>query len=117
MSYLFPKWLYPPSRFNKRININKDVNGYPSDLTATTIGETSIDIEWTNGSTNEDGIIIERSRNGATYGVVGTVAKGITSFSNSGLIRSTLYYYRIRAYKGTNYSNYSNILQITTIGE
>jgi uncharacterized repeat protein (TIGR02543 family) len=85
-------------------------NGDPSLLTLTVISDTQIDLAWTNGSTNEDGISIERSTDGITYAEITTVATGVSTYSNTGLTADTLYYYKVRAFKGGVYSEYSNII-------
>lgn len=73
---------------------------YPSALTATTISDTRIDLAWTNNGTEDyDGVSIERSLDNVTFAEIITVAAGSTSYSNTGLTASTLYYYRIRYYK------------------
>jgi hypothetical protein len=60
-----------------------------------------------------DGISWEYSLNGSTnWTVKGTSA--LSSYSATGLTINTLYYWRCRAYKGTAYSSYSDIVSATT---
>jgi peptidoglycan hydrolase-like protein with peptidoglycan-binding domain/lysophospholipase L1-like esterase len=84
-------------------------NGDPSLLTLTVISGTQINLAWTIGSTNQDGHSIERSTDGVNFTEIATVTAGISSYSNSGLTASATYFYRVRAFKGINYSGYSNI--------
>jgi titin len=44
-----------------------------------------------------DGYKIERSLNNSTWTLVTTVNADVTSYSNTGLVGGTLYYYRVRA--------------------
>jgi hypothetical protein len=89
-------------------------NGAPSGLTLTVLSDTSIKLDWTAGSTNQDGHSIERSTDGVTYAEIATVLGATVTYSNTGLTAATLYYYRVRAYKGTNYSVYSNVVSART---
>ena len=85
-------------------------NGDCSNLVLSTTSDSTLALSWTNGSTDEDGISIERSIDGgSTYSELTTVGAGITSYSDTSCSPSYQYYYRVRAYKGILYSNYSNV--------
>jgi len=71
----------------------------PSNLIATVISSTEIDLTWTDGINSSDGISIERSEDGIIYIEIDTASYGDEIYSDTGLDASTLYYYRIRAYK------------------
>ena len=84
----------------------------PSDLMLTVLSDTSIKLDWTaNGAQDYDGYSVERSTDGATYAEVDTVAVGTETYTDTELTADTLYYYRVRAYKGGAYSNYTNIAE------
>ena len=83
-------------------------NGAPSALVLTTVSTTSIRLDWTNGSTNEDSLSVERSPNGSTWVEIATPLAGLNYYVNIGLTEATRYYYRVRALKGSTYSAYSN---------
>ncbi|HUX56271.1 MAG TPA: hypothetical protein VMV77_04810 [Bacteroidales bacterium] len=91
------------------------IDGSPSLLSAIVVLDTRIDLAWTNGSTNEDGISIERSTDGITYAEIDTVASGVAVYSDTTCVANTLYYYRVRAYLGTLFSEYSNVDSDTTL--
>lgn len=92
-------------------------DGRPSGLTVTTLGEASLKLDWTNGSTNEDNLVIERSTDNITWSSIAYPVAGSTTYTNNtGLVHGTLYYYHVRAKKGTLYSTYSNIASATTYG-
>jgi surface protein len=89
----------------------------PSTLALTNMGyPEGIKLDWLNTGTDYDGTSIERSADGVTYAEIGTVASGILTYTDATAVFQTLYYYRVRAYKGTNYSPYSNIesLEVTS---
>jgi len=75
---------------------------------------------WTDNTSDEDGFRIERSdNNGASWFTLASLspANGAVpglSYDDYNTRGSTLYGYRIRAYKDTNYSDYSNSAFATT---
>ncbi len=87
----------------------------PSTLALTVLSDTSIKLDWTNNSANAEGVSIERSLDGVTYAEVATVAANIVTYTNTGLTANTGYYYRIRAYKSTTYSDYSIVASEVTL--
>jgi len=87
----------------------------PSGLALTITSSSEIDLAWTDNATNEDGFSIERSLDGITYVEIDTVAANVVAYEDTGLTASTLYYYRVRAYRGSyTYSSYSNVDSDTT---
>lgn len=84
------------------------VNGNPSLLTAVSISLTSIKCDWIIGSTNQEGHAIERSVDGITFVEISRVLGIISTFTDT-LLTANHYYYRVRAFKGTKYSEYTNI--------
>ena len=91
----------------------------PSNLDATAIWVSEIDLTWTDNSTNEDGFNIYRatangSANGSTFVQVGAVGIGATSFQDTGLERNTKYYYRVRAFNAVGESADSNTASART---
>ena len=88
----------------------------PSNLSATTVSNTLVNLSWTNNSTNEDGIRIYRGTTSTNISsLVGTVPAGTVTFSNDGLAGSTTYYYVVRAYNSVGESASSNITSATTL--
>lgn len=81
----------------------------PTELVATVISATQIDLAWT----NTEATSIECSTDGITYSEIDTVAKGTNTYENTELTAGTTYYYKTRAYIGTNYSTYSNVASAT----
>ena len=84
-------------------------------LTATALSDTTVNLAVTYNGIVGSGYKWERSTDGVTYSVVGTTDLATKTFLDTiGLSAGTLYYYRVRAYKGSNYSVYSNVVQETT---
>ncbi len=87
----------------------------PSNLVATAVSSSQINLTWTDNASNEDGFKIERKTGaGGTYAEVGAVAANVTSFSNTGLAASTQYFYRVFAHNAGGNSANSNEANATT---
>ncbi|MDB6122084.1 MAG: N-acetylmuramoyl-L-alanine amidase family 2 [Pedosphaera sp.] len=87
----------------------KDViPGAPSALVATAVAQDQINLTWTQGSGNEDGFKIFRSTDNVTFTQVGTAGINATSFSNTGLVGNTRYYYKVVSYNTAGNSAFSN---------
>jgi uncharacterized protein (TIGR02145 family) len=87
----------------------------PTNLVGTLSPPTTINLSWTDNSTNETGFKIERKTGTGTYAVVGSTATDVTTFSDTGLTASTTYTYRVYSYNaGGNSPTYSNDIILTT---
>ncbi|HEX3052505.1 MAG TPA: fibronectin type III domain-containing protein, partial [Aggregatilineaceae bacterium] len=87
----------------------------PSNLMATAVSLTQINLNWADNSTGETGFQLERSPDGAMSWLrVGTPGANMISYDNTGLTCGTTYYYRVRAVRGTRVSGYSNVSSATT---
>jgi len=85
----------------------------PSNLTATALSSSQIRLTWTDNTYAEDGFKIERSTGDSlNFAQINTAPadtlNGTNTYTDSGLSADTRYYYRVRAYIGTNNSPYSN---------
>lgn len=89
-------------------------NGNPSACALTVIDDTTLQVDWTNGATNQDGTYVYVSTDNVTF-TLGTTALGsLTTKNLTGLTAGTLYYVKVAHYKGTKLSEYSNIDSATT---
>ena len=89
----------------------------PTNLAATPVSKSQINLTWTDNATNEDGFRIERCK-GATctkFVQIATVSSNVTAYTNTGLSANTTYRYRVRAYNASGTSGYSNIANATTL--
>jgi hypothetical protein len=68
----------------------------PSNVTATAISSSQINLAWTDAATSESGYVIERW-SGAYWTQIASLPTNYTSYSNTGLTAGTIYYYRVAA--------------------
>jgi subtilisin family serine protease len=91
----------------------------PTALTASAISSSQVSLAWIDNSQTEEGYKIERKSDG-NFVQVATVGPNITAYDDSGLIPSTSYTYRVRAYNtdagNSNYSNEATVTTLTTTG-
>lgn len=81
----------------------------PSDLTATAVSTTQIDLAWRDNSGDEQGFRIQRSLDGFTFAEIGSVGPNSTTFSDTTASANTLFFYRVVAFNGFGNSDPSNI--------
>jgi fibronectin type 3 domain-containing protein len=86
----------------------------PSNLTATAMSASRIDLSWTDNSSDEDGFKIYRSTDNVNFAFYATVGANVTTRSNTSLSSATTYYYRVLAYNGGGSSGFSNVANATT---
>lgn len=86
----------------------------PSNLAASALSASEIALTWSDNSSNETGFRLERSTDGSNWSEFVVTAGNTTGFTDSGLVASTAYQYRIRAYNSNGNSSYSNIGNATT---
>src|SRR5436309_1392813 len=85
----------------------------PTGLSASAVNASQIGLSWT-ASSGATSYKIQRSPDGSTaWTQVGT--SGTTTFTDSGLIPSTTYFYRLLASNGTGISAPSNVASATTL--
>ena len=89
----------------------------PSNLAATVVSSTRVDLVWQDNSDNEDGFRIRR-KDGASgaYTQIAVTGPDVTVYSDTSLSAGTVYYYQVRAYNGDGSSSYSNEVSVTTPG-
>jgi titin len=86
----------------------------PSNLTATSLPSCEIKLTWSDNS-SETGFFIERKTGASgTYSYLTSVGVNVTTYTDFSVSDNTVYYYRVRAYKGDAYSSYSNEAGATT---
>jgi hypothetical protein len=89
----------------------------PSNVTATGVSNTQVNLTWTDANTNETGIKLERKTGSSgAYAQVAVLCPNTTSYSDTGLTLATTYYYRLRSYNSAGDSAYSTETSGTTLG-
>jgi len=86
----------------------------PTNLTATAVGSSKVDLAWIDNATDEHGFKIERQTGSGSFGQIATVGSNVSLFQDTGLAENTTYTYRVRAYNGNGDSGYSNESAATT---
>jgi carboxypeptidase T len=89
----------------------------PTNLVATVISRSQINLAWTDNSSNETGFRIQRCK-GSTctnFTQIASAGANVKSYSNTGLSTNTTYRYRVYAYNTAGNSAYSNIVAATTL--
>ena len=88
----------------------------PTTLAAPTGTSSTVQLSWRDNSTKETGYSIERSV-ASTFTnpvVVATTLANVVTYTNTGLVDGTQYFYRVRATNGTAFSAYSNTVSRAT---
>ena len=89
----------------------------PTNLTATAVSPTQINLAWTDNSGGEDGFLIERcvgNGNCTSFIQIAGTSANVTAFANTGLNPATFYTYRVRAFGTGGNSPYSNLAKDKT---
>jgi transcriptional regulator CtsR len=87
----------------------------PTNLTATAISPSQINLSWNDNSQSETGYYIERKTGlNGTFALIATTASNATTFQDTGLVDNTTYYYQVRAFNSYGNSAYSNQANDTT---
>jgi titin len=89
----------------------------PSNLTATAVSTSQVNLSWVDNANNESGFKIERCQGQlcTNFAQIAQVGANVTTFSNTGLSRNTRYRYRVRAFNAVGNSGYSNIVGVRTL--
>ena len=88
----------------------------PTNLTASAVSVSQIDLAWIDNGGNEDGFKIERCTGAdcTSFAQIATVASHVGTYSDTGLTAETAYCYRVRAFNAGGDSDYSNTACATT---
>ena len=88
----------------------------PTNLTATAVSTSQVNLAWTDNATNETGYNVECSTNGVNWSVIASnLPANSTSYADATASAGTTYVYRVDAYNASSTSNYSNQATATTV--
>ena len=96
------------------VSITGTVPGTPGPIAVAPVSGTQINLAWADVS-SEAGFKIERSTDNLIFTQVGTTLTGVTSFSDSTVSGSTLYYYRVKATNAAGDSAPSAVVSSQTL--
>jgi PKD repeat protein len=90
--------------------------GAPTGLKATALPKSAINLGWTNATTNQIEVRIERCTGSGctTFAQVAIVPGTATTYRDAGLATRTVYTYRVRAHNAFGDSPYSNTAAVRT---
>jgi hypothetical protein len=97
-----------------RTAVAAQVPNAPGNLSAEALSSSQISLTWTDSSSDEAGFRLEKTADGINWSEFAVTGSNSSSFLDSGLVPSTTYQYRARAYNSAGYSAYSNIDAATT---
>jgi titin len=100
---------------------NTIANTFPVPVLNTVTQQTvsSFKLDWSDNSSGEEGFKIERKIDDGTYAQIASVGANVITYTDSSINKKgyTTVYYRIRGFKGTDYSAYSEKTQSITFPE
>src|SRR6059036_2106143 len=88
----------------------------PANLSASTLTANRVDLSWQDAVNGEDGFRIERAPDvsgfAGAYVEIGSAPSNSTTFGDTGLATAATYWYRVRAYRGSELGPYSNEVSV-----
>lgn len=81
----------------------------PSDLTAKAISSSTITLEWKDNSSGEQGFIIERKSKESEFTEIAMTGSNTVRYTDNTLEAVKDYSYRVRAFNGALYTDYTNV--------
>ena len=85
----------------------------PSGLAAVALSPTSVELTWTDNSTDETSFRIEARQGAGTFGLIGTTGANVTSFVVIGLLPDTTYTFRVQARNAAGGSGFTDVTLTT----
>jgi hypothetical protein len=74
----------------------------PSNLKATAVSSSRINLTWTDNAEFESGFTVQRSTDGTNFVFLASVGSNVTGYANTGLQPRRTYWYRVRAVRNGN---------------
>ena len=97
------------SAFSNQVNIENKAPAAPTNLMATVISNSRIDLSWTDNAANEEGYKVERRpSNSSVYAEIASLSMNAHDYSDNGILPEVRYFYRVRAVNSIGSSAYSN---------
>ncbi len=103
------------SKADARTNAVPQPPAKPSNLGATAVSASQINLAWADNASNETGFKIYRSLTDSNYAEVATAPANAVSFSDGGLNSGTRYYYKVSAFNAAGESAFSSQVSAVTM--
>jgi titin len=87
----------------------------PTNLTATAVSSSQINLTWQDNAGNENGFHVWRYHSSVGWSQIDIVGANTTNYPDSGLSPATSYSYAVRAYNAAGVSGWSNVPTATTL--
>jgi len=104
---------YSNEKKEKTLKEIEDKDNTPKDLVATLTSSHAASITWEDESDDESGYLLERKKDYAEFRQIASLPKNTEKYIDANLEDDTTYTYRVRAFKGNDYTNYSNEDSVT----
>ena len=89
----------------------------PDNLVATALSDNQINLTWNDNASSENGFRLETGESsGGPWTLLANLDADVTSYSHTGLATGTTYWYRVRTYGTSDFSDWSNTASATTDG-
>jgi len=114
MTYYYRVRAFNAENFSNYSNIasatTPDFPDAPSNLSASLTSTGDVFLDWIDNSINEEGFLIERAINNPDGWVqIASLPADSLTYTDSGLLTGSVYYYRVFAYNSSGYSTFSNV--------
>jgi FtsP/CotA-like multicopper oxidase with cupredoxin domain len=88
----------------------------PTNLVATAVSATQVNLTWSDNAGTETGFSIERCTGAgcSNFAPIGAVNANLTTYNDTTAAANTTYSYRVVAYNLSGYSEFSNVATVTT---
>jgi len=80
----------------------------PSNLTATRDLPASVELTWTDNSSNESSFVVHRTTRSTSYKEIGTTAADVTTFTDTTAEYGVLYFYKVKATNAAGDSDFTD---------
>ncbi|MGM8363737.1 LamG-like jellyroll fold domain-containing protein [Flavobacterium sp. ARAG 55.4] len=87
---------------------------FETNTIARPLAEATTVLNWVDNSNNETNFVLERSLDTVSFEPIANLEANTITYTDTEVVHSTKYYYRLKATKNTDSSNYSEILEVTT---
>ncbi len=94
---------------------NAPIPTTPSSLKKKWVGSNAVSISFKDNSNNENGFVLERSKDDISFSAVATLNQDITSYIDVNVSANNDYFYRIYAFNDFGSSGFSNEIHVKTL--